>query len=234
MLKECIILAGGLGTRLRSVVSDFPKVLAPVNNKPFLHYILEKANQQNITHVVLSTGYMHEKIEKFVAEKHSKKDISFAIEDEPLGTGGAIVNALMKCKTDEILILNGDSFFNIDYHLFYHHHNHHKSEFSIALKPMKDFNRYGTVETDANRKITAFHEKRQMTEGLINAGIYIVNKPCFLELNWPLKFSMEKDYMEKYNQSTHMYGFSYDDYFIDIGIPEDFEKAQSDFKQLFS
>ena len=233
MLKECIILAGGLGTRLQSVVSDIPKVLAPVNNKPFLHYILENVSKYKIEHIVLSTGYLHEKIELFVKEKHSRKNISFAIEKEPLGTGGAIANALQQCNTDEVLILNGDTFFDIDYNFFYHHHNHHCAEFSIALKTMQNFNRYGTVAIDGHRRITAFQEKRQMEEGIINAGIYIVNRPCFNEMNWPMKFSMEKEYMEKYFNSIPMYGFVYEGYFIDIGIPEDFEKVQMDFKQLF-
>ena len=233
MLKECIILAGGLGTRLQSVVSEIPKVLAPVYNKPFLHYILENANRYNIEHIVLSTGYLHEKVEAFVKEEHSKKNISFVVEEEPLGTGGAIAFALGKCTTDEVMIINGDSFFNIDYNFFYHHHNHHCSKFSIALKPMHNFNRYGTVTVDSHRRITAFYEKQEMEEGTINAGIYIVNRPCFLEMDWPMKFSMEKDYMEKQFNTIPMYGFSYDDYFIDIGIPEDYAKAQTDFKQLF-
>ena len=233
MLKECIILAGGLGTRLRSVVGDFPKVLAPVNDKPFLHYLLENASRQKIEHIILSTGYRHEHIESFITEKHSKKNISFAIEPEPLGTGGAIANALKQCKTDEVLILNGDTFFDIDYNFFYHHHHHHCAEFSIALRTMQNFNRYGTVAVDNQRRITAFQEKRQMEEGMINAGIYIINRPGFMELNWTQKFSLEKDYMEKYFGKIPMYGFSYDGYFIDIGIPEDYEKAQRDFKQLF-
>lgn len=233
MLKECIILAGGLGSRLRTVVTDIPKVMAPVNDRPFLHYILENAVHHHLEHIVLSTGYLHKKVETFVKEKHGKKNISFAVEEEPLGTGGAIVNALKQCRTDEVLIINGDTFFDIDYDFFYHHHNHHCSEFSIALKPMRNFNRYGTVTVDIHKRVTAFREKQQLEEGIINAGIYIVNRPCFLAIDWPLKFSMEKDYMEKYFDTVPMYGFSYDGYFIDIGIPEDFTKAQSDFKQLF-
>ena len=125
MLREAIILAGGLGTRLRDTVSDLPKVLAPVNNQPFLYYLLANLFKQNLNHVVLSTGYMGEKIEEFIKKRYPEKNISIAKEEKPLGTGGGIFNALQFCNSDEILILNGDTFFNIDYNFFYHHHNHH-------------------------------------------------------------------------------------------------------------
>jgi D-glycero-alpha-D-manno-heptose 1-phosphate guanylyltransferase len=103
----------------------------------------------------------------------------------------------------------------------------------MALKPMKNFERYGTVEYDQHRCITAFREKEFRDEGLINAGIYIINRSAFLGLDWPRKFSMEKDFMEQYIGKIKMCAFPYDEYFIDIGIPEDYEKAQSDFKTLF-
>ena len=233
MLNECIILAGGLGTRLRSVVVDLPKVMAPVNERPFLNYILEKATNEKIEHLVLSTGYLHEKIEEYISTSHAEKNISFVIEEEPLGTGGAIAFALHQCMSEEVLIVNGDSFFNIDYRRFFNDHHQKHSDFSIAMKPMFNFDRYGTLNITNDGKIKAFLEKRSMQEGMINAGIYIINKKHFLEMNWPYKFSMEKDYMEKYFSSVPMYGFAYDEYFIDIGIPQDYAKAQTDFKQLF-
>jgi D-glycero-alpha-D-manno-heptose 1-phosphate guanylyltransferase len=233
LLKECIILAGGLGTRLRTVVADQPKVLAPVNHKPFLQYIIDHALKQGCEHIVLSTGYLHEQVEEFINEKYPAKKISFAIEKEPLGTGGGILNALHHCNTDEVLVINGDTFFNIDYHLFYHHHNHHESVFSMALKPMQAFDRYGTVVCDRYRRITTFHEKQFMEAGLINAGVYILNRVEFEAMEWPEKFSMEKDFMERYASEIHMCGFPYDEYFIDIGIPEDYAKAENDFKTMF-
>lgn len=232
MLKECIILAGGLGTRLRSVVADQPKVLAPVNNHPFLKYIIDKLLEQHFQHIVLSTGYLHQNIKQFVDENYPGINISIAVEDEPLGTGGGIAHALKKCTHDEVLILNGDTFFNIDYAQFYHHHNHHQSSFSIALKPMKNFDRYGTVTCDQHRRIVSFNEKQFIQEGMINAGVYIVNRKEFSLMNWPEKFSMEKDFMEKFTKDMKMFAFPYDEYFIDIGIPEDFARAQEDFKTL--
>jgi D-glycero-alpha-D-manno-heptose 1-phosphate guanylyltransferase len=233
LLKECIILAGGLGTRLRSVVDDKPKVLAPVYGKPFLKYVIDYAHQQGCTRIVLSAGYLHEQIEEFVQEFFKDSEIVFAVEEKPLGTGGGIVNALHQCRSDEVLVLNGDTFFELDYSMFYHHHHHHEALFSIALKPMKNFERYGTVECDQHRCITAFKEKEFLQEGLINAGVYIINRNAFLSLNWPEKFSMEKDFMEKFIGKIKMCAFPYDEYFIDIGIPEDYAKAQEDFKTLF-
>ena len=234
MINECIILAGGMGTRLRSVVDDLPKVMAPVNGKPFLHYILEKATNEKIDHLVLSTGYLHEKIEEFIRSSHAEKNISFANEEEPLGTGGAIAFALQQCSANEVLIVNGDSFFDINYNGFFIDHQLQHSDFSIAMKPMKNCDRFGTLSVESTGRITAFLEKQTMEEGIINAGIYIINKKNFLAMNWPNKFSMEKDFMEKYIATVPMFGFAYDDYFIDIGIPEDYTKAQTDFKRLFS
>ncbi len=233
MLTECIILAGGLGTRLRSVVADQPKVLAEVNGFPFLKYIIDHALSQGCKHIILSTGYMHEKVEEFIGNHYPQEEISFAIEEDPLGTGGGILNALKKCKTDDVIVLNGDTFFNIRFSDLYEQYLSHHSVFSIALKQMQKFSRYGTVTCNQDGRILSFNEKQFMATGLINAGIYIVNRKLFMSMNWPEKFSMEKDFMEKYTDSLSMHGFTFDEYFIDIGIPEDYAKAQDDFKSLF-
>lgn len=234
MLSECIILAGGLGTRLQSVVSDVPKVLADVNEKPFLHYILEEVKRQNIHHVILSVGYKHELIQSFCEQHQKDVSISYAIEQEPLGTGGGIALALNQTKSESILIINGDTFFQINYNEFYSKHLSSQSSFSIALKPMKDFDRYGSVMIDDKNRIIGFKEKQFQYQGLINAGIYLLNKKKFQSLSFPEKFSFEKDFMEKYFERFPMYGFSFNNYFIDIGIPEDYYKAQQDFKTLFA
>lgn len=233
MLSECIILAGGMGTRLQSVVKDVPKVLADVNGKPFLHYILETVAKQKISHIILSVGYKHELIQVFCQQYHPDLNISYAIEEDPLGTGGGIALSLEQAQTNTILIINGDTFFHVDYNQFYNLHQSHKSSFSIALKPMKNFDRYGSVMTDDTNRIQGFIEKQYQTEGTINAGIYLLNKLDFFKLSFPQKFSFEKDFMETHCQSFGMYGFSFNDYFIDIGIPTDFYKAQQDFKTMF-
>lgn len=232
MLKEAVILAGGFGTRLQTVVADVPKPMAPVNNKPFLEYILNYAIRQGIQSVVLSTGYKHEVIENYFGSSYKSLSLVYAQETSPLGTGGGIQLALKKCKEKNVVVLNGDSFFEADLQVLEEMHKASKSEFSIAAKKMFNFNRYGILQTKNNR-ITAFEEKRQVDEGLINAGVYIIDRAKFLQLHLPEKFSMETDYMEKFFATHPFHAFEFEGYFIDIGIPEDYQKAQKDFLNKF-
>ncbi len=228
MVKEAIILAGGFGTRLQTVVADVPKPMAPVNGKPFLQYILDYCIQQGINSVVLSTGYKHDVIFSFFGSQYQSLQIQYACENEPLGTGGAIQFALQKCTQEHVVVLNGDTFFNVDLHQLEQQHIKAQSEFSIAAKKMYNFNRYGIIQTEGAR-ITAFEEKKAVEEGIINAGVYIIQREKFLALQLPQKFSMEKDYMEKFFSSKPFYAFEFSGYFIDIGIPEDYAKVQIDF-----
>ncbi len=228
MLKEAVILAGGFGTRLQTVVADVPKPMAPVNGKPFLEYLLNYAIQQGIQRVVLSTGYKHEVIENYFGSSYKSLSIAYAQEVTPLGTGGGIQLALKQCTEKNVVVLNGDSFFEVDLSALEEKHNTAKSEFSIAAKKMFNFNRYGIIQTRGS-KITAFEEKRAVAEGIINAGVYIIDREKFLQLNLPEKFSMEKDYMEKFFSTQQFNAFEFEGYFIDVGIPEDYEKAQRDF-----
>lgn len=232
MVKEAVILAGGFGTRLQSVVADVPKPMAPVKGKPFLQYILDYCIKQGIESVVLSTGYKHEVIFSFFGSQYKTIQIQYAHEKEPLGTGGGIQFALQKCLDENVVVLNGDTFFDVDLQELENQHIKAQSEFSIAAKKMYHFNRYGIIQTLENR-ITAFEEKRAVEEGIINAGVYIINRTKFLALQLPQKFSMEKNYMEKFFFSKPFYAFEFDGYFIDIGIPEDYEKVQVDFKNNY-
>ncbi len=234
MAIDCIILAGGLGTRLRSVVSEVPKVLAPVNEKPFLHYLLVNLQQQGITNIILATGYKHELIESFIDNRYPGLTVQHSVENEPLGTGGAIHKAMLLAKSDNVLILNGDSFIDVDYTALGQAHCAHQADCSMVLKHMHNFDRYGCVETNDDLRINAFLEKQYREEGAINAGVYLINREKFLSLPFPEKFSMEKDYMEAMLRDIGMYGFFSEGYFIDIGIPEDYERVQTDFKQRFA
>jgi D-glycero-alpha-D-manno-heptose 1-phosphate guanylyltransferase len=233
ILQEAVILAGGLGTRLRTVVNELPKVMAPVNGKPFLHYIIRHLGNKGITRIVLSTGYLREPIIQWCENRYTGIQISFAVEEEPLGTGGGIANALQKCEHRDVLVLNGDTFFDSDFDSLIRVYESNVAECVLSLKAMKDFDRYGTVETDNNNLITGFNEKRYCSEGLINAGVYLINRNRFLERQWPLKFSFEKDYLEAVVSEGVLYGSTSPGYFIDIGIPEDYFRCQEDFKELF-
>lgn len=228
-LMEAIILAGGLGTRLRSAVPDLPKCMAPVADRPFLFYVVNYLRMQGIEKIIFSLGYMHEVILDWLQKEFPTLNYSYVIEDEPLGTGGAIQLALQQSETDHVFIANGDTMFRFDANAMLQQHLEKNAECTLALKPMQDFDRYGVVEVNNNQTITSFKEKQYYKSGLINAGLYLINKQAFLARNFPLKFSFEKDYLEKCVTQPIFSGLSKDAYFIDIGIPEDYNRAQSEF-----
>lgn len=231
-MKEGIILAGGFGTRLQSVVSDVPKSMAEVAGKPFLEYLLSYAEEQQFEYIILSLGYKADSIINWLnTTKEWPFRISYVIEETPLGTGGAIKFAAEKSTSDNIFVINGDTFFDVRTSDFYEFHKSNNADITIALKPMTDFDRYGSVQLNDNKQIITFNEKRYCKEGLINGGIYLINKNIFKKLNLPERFSFEKDIMEAYVDKLNIYGFEQDNYFIDIGIPSDFEKANSDFEK---
>lgn len=216
------MLAGGLGTRLRSVVADRPKCMAPVGDHPFLYYLLQYLHRQGITHVVLALGYKAEQVIDWCNSTTLPLQVSWATEPEPLGTGGAIMYALPRIQHNELFIVNGDTYFEADLPAMYAFHEQQQSELTLALKPMRQFDRYGSVELDASQRVSAFHEKRYCESGLINGGIYLTSRRYLQSLLLPVKFSFEKDVLEK----SRLYGFVSDTYFIDIGIPEDYERAK--------
>jgi D-glycero-alpha-D-manno-heptose 1-phosphate guanylyltransferase len=226
MIKQAIILAGGLGTRLRSVVSELPKCMAPVAGKPFLHYVIAHLQQEGINSFIFSVGYKSESIISFIKDNYSNIDFQFSIEEEPLGTGGAIKLALEKTSEKNVLVCNGDTLFKINVEQLNNFHLQHNSDCTLSLKPMNNFDRYGVVELNNDSLVISFKEKQFYNKGLINGGVYALNIENFLNKNLPDKFSFEKDYLEKFVNEEKMYGLVQDEYFIDIGIPEDYERAK--------
>jgi len=222
-VTTCILLAGGFGTRLQSVVQEVPKVLAPIANQPFLHYVFTYLQQQEIKTIILAIGYKSEAVKAFAANWVNVFEIIYSLEETPLGTGGAIQLACTKTKEEHVLIINGDTFFPIDLQqLAKLHFSKSPNDLSIALKKLTNFDRYGVVLTDEEHAITAFQEKQPTQEGSINGGIYLLNTNVFEEYQFPLQFSFEKDFMETHLQLLYFYGFEFDSYFIDIGIPSDY------------
>ena len=230
---EVIILAGGLGTRLKEVIGAYPKCMAPVNGKPFLAYLFDYVNQQNATRVILSLGYKHKVVIDWLEEQDLDFELDYVIESEPLGTGGGILAAMEVAETDDVAVLNGDTMFKVNLKEQYAFHKSKNAATTLALKKMHKFDRYGAVNTDASCVITSFEEKQYKEEGLINGGAYFINRDAFLAKNLPEKFSFEKDYLEKFIKEKKFYGFVTEDYFIDIGIPTDYETAQEHFKTIF-
>jgi D-glycero-alpha-D-manno-heptose 1-phosphate guanylyltransferase len=227
-ITEAIILAGGLGTRLRSAVPDLPKCMAPVAGKPFISYVIDHYLQEGIERFIFSLGYKHEIVEEYLMAHYSHLSLAFVVEEEPLGTGGAIKLAAAEVTGKTALVLNGDTIFRIRLKKLAPFHHMCGADCTLSLKPMKDFDRYGVVELNPDYSINSFKEKQFYSQGLINGGVYALNTGKFLKEDLPEKFSFEKEYLEKLFAQRRMYGVIQDEYFIDIGIPEDYEKAQTD------
>ena len=230
-IKQAIILAGGLGTRLRSVVSDLPKCMAPVAGRPFLFYVINYLRSQGIEKFIFSLGYKHEIIEEYLKDQFSTLQYECSIEEEPLGTGGAIQLACKLATEKNVMIANGDTLFKINGKELFSFHIEHKADCTLALKSMQQFDRYGVVELNENAAVKDFKEKQFYETGLIIGGIYVLNVENFLAKKFPAKFSFEKDFLEQFYQEGKIAGIIQDNYFIDIGIPEDYERVQEELKQ---
>lgn len=223
---EAVILAGGLGTRLRGVIGEIPKCMAPIDGKPFLQYQLEWLSRFDISHVVLSVGYLREQVIDFVSSRVWPFEISYAVEKEPLGTGGGIRLALSRCRGNLVYILNGDTFFNVDLNAL-----SFTAPVTLALKPLRDFDRYGAVDWDGDL-VTGFREKAPCAEGLINGGIYAIDRSQLDMSLYPKKFSFEQDVLEPLSDLFLVAGRVLNGYFIDIGVPEDYERAQRELPEI--
>ncbi len=225
-----IILAGGLGTRLRSAVPDLPKCMAPVNGKPFIGIVMEYFIAQGVDKFILSLGYMHEVIINYIGKEYPALDVIYSIEEEPLGTGGAIQLACSKADREMVVVTNGDTLFKADLQAVTAFHKVHHAHCTLSLKPMQNFSRFGVVTLQENGRVESFKEKMFYAEGLINGGLYVLNVAAFLHEGLPEKFSFEKDYLEALYAKRPMFGIAQDAYFIDIGIPEDYQRVQAELR----
>lgn len=234
MIEEAIILAGGLGTRLRSKVAELPKSMAPINGLPFLSYQLNYLKQFEIKTVYLAVGYLSHVITDYFGDSFKGMNIVYTFEEEPLGTGGAISQALAKTIQEEVLILNGDTMFQVDLAEFYLAHTENNADFSLALKPLTNFERYGVVQLNKDLQVTGFEEKQFQESGLINGGVYLLNKSALISYSFPTKYSFEKEFLEAKYTELHFHGYESEGYFLDIGIPADYDQAQEDFKRYSS
>ena len=225
MTNEAIILAGGKGSRLANVV-DVPKPMAMINDVPFLQILMDDLLVKGITVFHLAVGYRYQVITNYFGNSYMGCKVNYIIENEPLGTGGAIKKALKNVQSETVFIINGDTFFDVDLEYMDEQHEINNSDATMTLKPMEKFDRYGRVELNDKDRVIAFHEKKFCKEGLINGGFYLMNKKVFDGLDLPEQFSLEHDFFEKYITSKNIYGFIEEGYFIDIGIPEDYERAQ--------
>jgi len=229
-IKEVIILAGGFGTRLQKVVKDVPKPMAEINGRPFLSYLLDYYEKQGVEHIILSIGYLGKVIRDYFGEKFGKMTLSYALEEKPLGTGGAIIHSLRYAQHDLVMVVNGDTMFKIKFEEVYQFHLKKQSDFTMVIRQVEDVSRYGSVFLSEEGRIVGFAEKNSHSgAGYINGGVYLLNKNLLTTRSFPEKFSIEKDFFEKEYNHYNMFGKVCNGYFIDIGIPEDYQKAQIDF-----
>ncbi len=226
-----IILAGGNGSRLKTIVSDRQKVVAEINGRPFLSLLLAQIEKFDIRKAVICTGYMSETVDAVVKKYDGPVNVSCSYEKVPLGTGGAVKNALSLVDTDYFMLMNGDSFLDLDGKEFFKYFADSKAV--MALAKVDDVSRYGAVVLDDNKQISSFSEKSEHSgEGLINAGISLINKQLFKEYcPDKMKFSIETEFFPCLVEANQLSGFIECGTFIDIGVPDSYDAAQKLFKE---
>ncbi len=230
---EAIILAGGFGTRLKKLNLDVPKPMVPLGEHPFLFYLFSWLEKNGISRVILSVGYKWEIIKEHFGTSFRGIELDYSVEDEPLGTGGAIKKALEYCEEELVWVINGDTFFEVDLIDMQDFHIQKDNDFTLAARPVEDVSRYGQLLLDEQNRIIGFGEKAKEGPGLINGGIYLFGRGFFKDKSPGQKFSFEKDILEKYVVEEKFGAYVSEQYFIDIGTPEDYRKAQAD-KYIFS
>ncbi len=231
---HAIILAGGFGTRLRSVVSDVPKPMAPIGGRPFLAWLIESLAHQGVERVTLSVHHDWQKIRDYFTQNPASITVSYVVEDKPLGTGGAMVYAMREEQISEpVLVLNGDTFVKVDIRALYRQHAASYAQMSMVLRAVNDTGRYGDIETH-DGIVTTFKPGRAGHAGFINAGVYVLVPSIFAAYDMPEVFSFEQDFMQRYVEALKPMAFMADDYFIDIGIPEDYARAMKELPDIIA
>lgn len=246
---EAILLCGGLGTRLRSVVSDRPKPMADIAGKPFLHYFVRMLSEKGVERFIFALGYMGEQIEAYFQDgREYGISIVYSYEESPLGTGGAIRNALPKMREEDVLVLNADTYFDTDYRSLFQEQSGKRADMTIASREIEDVSRYGAIVKDTDGRILRWNEKQSGSgetmpdsaetlarsgetapkRGEINGGIYVMKKSLIEKI--PVgKQSLENDCIPVWlSHSVKIHALPSDGYFMDIGVPEDYRRFQAD------
>jgi D-glycero-alpha-D-manno-heptose 1-phosphate guanylyltransferase len=225
---EAIVLAGGEGKRLQPVVRDVPKTMADVAGRPFLWWLMGRLHQQHVRRVVLSVGYKSEAIQDYFGEQFQGVEIAYSVESEPLGTGGAIRLALDQATQAQVIVMNGDTYTDLDLRGFVTMFESSGSDLAIAVTHLNDVGRYGAIVIDEKSdKLVRFDEKQRSSAGYINAGIYCLRPDIFMKYVVPVKFSFERDFLAERLAELSPVAFKGTRAFIDIGVPEDYALAQT-------
>jgi len=232
--SKAFILVGGLGTRLRSAYSEGPKAMAPVAGVPFLSHLLRQVSNAGFSQLVLCLGHGHEQIEDWVtSEADPRLHIEFSVEGEPLGTAGAIALAVRRYPVNRgFFVMNGDSILQVDFAAMSNFHTAHGKTGTVALACVPDTSRYGSVELDRSDNIVSFREKSSFPQsGYINGGIYAFEPEVLERIEQQSAVSLERTVLPALCPAN-LAGFKTNGYFLDIGTPHDFQRAQTEFREL--
>ena len=224
---EAIVLAGGLGTRLASRLHGLPKPMAPIAGRPFLEILLTQLRRSGCARILLSVSHQHAMIQDHFGAAFDGMAIDYVVESVPLGTGGAIRLALAEAREESVLVLNGDSFLDADYAAMLRFHASEGTAVTLAVVPRDDVSRYGSVAVEGQR-IVGFEEKGSSGPGYISAGTYVLARNLAWPPGLPEKFSVEQDFFVPEVARLRPAAYKVDGFFLDIGIPEDYDRAQTE------
>jgi len=224
---EAIVLAGGFGTRLAAKLNGIPKPMAPVAGRPFLEILLAQLKRNGCSRAILSVGHLYQVIQNHFGASFQGMPLDYAIESLPLGTGGAIRRSLALADTENVLVLNGDTFLHADYEAMLRFHSAQRAALTIAISHQPDIARYGGVLVEGTR-IVGFEEKGRTGAGFINAGAYVIARGMQWPQALPEKFSFERDFLMPETARIAPAAYPVNGFFLDIGIPEDLDRAQTE------
>jgi len=223
---EAIVIAGGFGTRLREAVPDLPKSMAPIAGRPFLEILLSSLSRKHIHRVVLSLGYLADKVIQHFGSRFAGMELTYEVEKSPLGTGGAVRLGMAACRQDHVFVFNGDTYLDLEVDAVERLWQKHHKPIIVGVD-VPDTARYGRLQTDRDRmNVCGFSEKGVSGPGLINAGCYVLNRGQLDSFPLESAFSLEADYFAKVVAKAPLDLFVTCGHFVDIGIPDDYARAQ--------
>jgi D-glycero-alpha-D-manno-heptose 1-phosphate guanylyltransferase len=228
---EAIILAGGLGTRLSSRLTNTPKSMAPVAGRPFITFLLDQLISAGFDRVILSVGHLRQALMEELKDTYRGMPIDYAIEASPLGTGGGIRRALQQVRDEAALVLNGDTYLSADFSAMMAFHRANGRPMTMAITQVEDTGRYGGVLVE-NQRVCGLIEKGRRGPGWINAGAYVLDRGFSWPESLPERFSFETDVLSPFLDRLSPAAFIYNGYFLDIGIPEDLDRAERELSNL--
>jgi D-glycero-alpha-D-manno-heptose 1-phosphate guanylyltransferase len=227
-MRDAILLAGGLGTRLAKVSGGRPKPLLEIAGRPFVEYVLDLIAEAGCARVVMAVAYRWEMLRDRLGDTYRGLRLTWSVEDEPLGTGGAVRLGFETLGLERAVVLNADTLFCIDLGELVRRHVAAHTQATLALRAVEDVSRFGAVELDDDQRIVAFHEKGKQGPGLINGGIYVLERSIFNLCSLPPVFSLERDLFQAELARLRPLGVPSKGYFIDIGTPDDLSRARSE------